>query len=155
MFTLNVKKLSLLLFIVPLLILSSCASSRHAVQINEIPSLSENQSRIYFYRTKMLFGSGMKPVIYLNGEKIGFSISGTAFYVDVDPGKYKISVAKIMYPGTPGGVDLEVQEKELAYVRTWTGGSAYAGRTNAAKVTAEEAREHLKKLKILRFNIKN
>jgi len=149
----RIKEFSLLLVVLSLLILNSCVSSSTSVQVNEIPSLAENKSRIFFYRTKLLFGSGMKPAIYLNGKKVGFSISGTAFYVDVDPGKHKVSVAKIMYPGTPGGVDLEVRGNELAYVRTWTGGASFGGQTDAALATPERAKEQIAQLKILKFNI--
>ena len=111
-----------------LLVVSSCASIPSSViSKDEIPTLPEKRSRIIFYRTSLIFGSGMKPPIFLNGKKIGISSSGTAFHVDVDPGKYKVSIEKILYPGNKGGVDFEVHENQVVYVRTWTGGSSFAG----------------------------
>lgn len=142
---------TLTLLVLMVLGMIGCAGSGQAVKMEDISPLSADQGRIIFYRTSMLFGSGMKPDIYLNGEKVGRSVSGTMFYVDVDPGEYKVSIAKIMYPGTPGGVDLEVGKNETVYVRTWTGGGSFSGRTDAGVVSSDIAEEHVRKVKMVRF----
>ena len=156
MLTMTGRTLKFLILFALVLAISSCAPVRSTlISRDEIPSLSENRSRIYFYRTSMLFGSGMRPPIFLNGEKVGISSSGTAFYVDVDPGKYKVSIAKILYAGSKGGVDFEVHENEVVYVRTWTGGSSLVGRTNAGVVSPEKAEKEIKDLRFLRFDLED
>ena len=138
-----------------LLIMSGCASiPSTSISRDEIPTLSEKKGRIIFYRTSFLFGSGMKPPIFLNGKKVGISSSGTAFYVDVDPGRHKVSVEKILYPGSEGGVDFVMHENKIVYVRTWTGGSAFIGRTNAEVVNPSRAEEDLKEVTFLRYHLK-
>jgi len=156
--TFNIRGRTIKLFILfaLVLVISSCATvGSTSISWDEIPSLSENKSRIYFYRTRLFYGSGMKPPIFLNGNKVGISSSGTAFYVDADPGKYNVSVDRILYPGSAGRVGFEVHENEVVYVRTWTGGSAFGGRTNVGVVSPETAEKEIKDLKFLRFNFEN
>ncbi len=156
MFNITGRTIKLFILFTLLLVISSCATvGSSSISRDEIPSLSENRSRIFFYRTSLFFGSGMKPPIFLNGNKVGISSSGTAFYVDVAPGKYTVSVAKIIYPGSEGRVDFEVHENEVVYVKTWTGGSSFAGRTNIGVVSPETAEKEIKDLKFLLFNFED
>ena len=156
MFNITDRTIKLFILFAFVLALSSCATvSSTSTSGDEIPTLSENKSRIYFYRTRLFFGSGMKPPIFLNGNKVGISSSGTAFYVDVAPGKYNVSVAKIFYPGSEGRVDFEVHANEIVYVKTWTGGSSFAGRTNVGVISPETAEKEIKGLKFLRFNFED
>jgi hypothetical protein len=150
------RTINLFISLALVLVISSCATGNSAlISMDDIPSLSENKSRIYFYRTSLIFGSGMRPNIFLNGKKVGVSSSGTAFYVDIDPGKYKVSVDTILYPGGEGGLDFEVHGNEVVYVRTWTGASSFAGRTNAEVISPETAEKDIKGLKFLRFDIED
>lgn len=120
----------------------------------EIPVLSGEKGRVIFYRTRMTFGSGMQPAIFLDGKKVGVSASGTAFYVDVRPGKHLVSIAKILYSGAEGGVGFEIQANEVVYIRTWTGGGSLAGRTDAGVMDTATAEGHVKGIKFLRFDFK-
>ena len=137
-------------------VISGCVSTGGTpIAREEIPALSGKKGRVIFYRTSMMFGSGMQPPIFLNGKKVGISSSGTAFYVDADTGKQSVSVAKILYAGEEGGVDFELHGNEVVYVRTWTGGSSLVGRTDAGVMDPATAEEHLKGVKFLRFDLED
>ncbi|MDJ0624247.1 MAG: DUF2846 domain-containing protein [Desulfocapsaceae bacterium] len=154
MFKIIDRTINLFILFVFILALSSCATvNSTSISRDEIPTLSENKARIYFYRPSLFFGSGMKPPIFLSGNKVGISSSGTAFYVDVAPGKYNVSVDKILYPGDVGSVDFEVLGNEIVYVKTWIGGSSLAGITNFNLVSPETAEKEIKDLRFLRFNL--
>lgn len=106
---------------------------------NEFTTLSKGQSRIIFYRPSAFFGFAMKSDIFLDGKKVGESRNGTVFYVDVAPGKHKVQTSVIMYPGEHSG-DIELRNNETIYVKTYIGGSGFAGRTNFELVSSEHAK---------------
>lgn len=153
-FTTTDRTIKFFILFALLLAISSCASMPSTtISRDEIPTLSENKGRIYFYRTSSLFAIRIMPPIFLNDKKVGLSFSGTAFYVDVDPGKYNVSVEKILYSGNERrSIDFEVHENEVVYVRTWIGSSAFFARiANVAVESPDNAKKHIKDLKFLRF----
>ena len=145
-------KKSFIMLIVLLCAVSGCMSTGGTpITRDQMPELSGSKGRVIFYRTSMMFGSGMQPPIFLDGRKVGVSASGTAFAVDVDPGKHSASIAKILYPGAEGGVDFQIGANEMVYIRTWTGGGSLAGRTDAGVMDPLTAEKHLKDVSFLRF----
>ena len=50
------------------------------------------QGRIYIYRTAVL-GAAVQPEVRLNGETVGKAVPNGFFYVDRDPGHYKVSTS--------------------------------------------------------------
>lgn len=82
------------LLVVLLALLASCASGPKYTEIEKsIVELSTDQGRIYFYRPSGYFGAGIQPAVMLNGEDVGNSTPGGFFYVDREPGDYKVSLS--------------------------------------------------------------
>jgi hypothetical protein len=124
-----------------LTVIMGCATSgpTYSKMRNDFTALSKEQARIIFYRPAAFFGFAMKSDILLDGKKVGESRNGTVFYVDVAPGKHKVQTSVIMYPGEHSG-DIELPKDETIYVKTYIGGSGFAGRTNFEVVSAEQAK---------------
>ncbi len=90
---------------------------------------AEGSGRIVFYRPDGLFGYGMRSDILLNGQKVARSAPGTKFYVDVPTGIHHVVVPNSLYSGDRT-LAITVRNREVTYVRTSLGGSAFGGRTN-------------------------
>ena len=124
-----------------LTVIMGCATSgpTYSKMRNDFTALSKEQARIIFYRPVAFFGFAMKSDILLDGRKVGESRNGTVFYVDVAPGKHRVQTSVIIYPGEKSG-EIELRPNETIYVKTYIGGSAFAGRTNFEVVSSEQAR---------------
>jgi len=122
-------------------VIMGCATTgpTYSKMRNDVPALSKEQGRIIFYRPTAFFGFAMTSDILLDGRKVGESRNGTVFYVDVAPGKHKVQTSIVMYGGEQSG-DFELRQNETIYVKTYIGGSAFAGRTNFEVVSSEQAR---------------
>ena len=131
---------SVLLGVVLIMSVMGCATTgpKYSIVRNNITPLSKEQGRIIFYRPDILFGAGMRPDILIDGKKIGKSRHGTVFYVDVDPGKHQVTVPVVLYPGETA-IDIELRQNETVYVKTFIGGSSFAGKTNIEVVSSEQA----------------
>ena len=97
----------------------------------------DGSGRIVFYRPSGLFGYGMRPDIFLDGKKVGESTPGSQFHVPVAPGTHYVSVPNSVYSGDRR-LEVKVGNKEIVYVRTSLGGSAFGGRTNVELIGASE-----------------
>jgi len=85
---------SLLVPVCLTMIMVGCASGPKYKDIAaEIPPVPQSQGRIYFYRDGSPVGSAIQPPIYLNGDKVGKSVPGGFFYVDRQPGEYKVKTS--------------------------------------------------------------
>lgn len=138
------------LIIVSVMGIMGCSifDSKYANIKKDILPLSKANGRIVFYRPRGFYGWGMRPDIHLNRNKIGRSLPGTIFYVDVNPGKYLISIPTILYPGEQT-INIEISENETAYIKSYMSGSAIGGRTNIEVVNAELAIAEIENLEFI------
>ncbi len=90
------------------------------------------QARIHFLRDSHLAAMGdIAPEIQVNGEKVGTLANNSHFFIDRDPGTYKISVQGALSIGgsateltlRPGGVAYVEVAPRTAYIL----GSAFGG----------------------------
>lgn len=73
-------------------LLSACASGPKLAEMKSaIPTLKASEGRVYFYRSSSMFGAAIQPSILLNGQKVGDSIPGGFFFVDMAPGSKEVS----------------------------------------------------------------
>lgn len=81
------------IFIFIFAVMSGCASGPKFkdVQSSFAPAKPDT-GRVYFYRPGKMFGAGIQPKVWLNGEVIGESTPGGFFYVDQEPGDCKVSM---------------------------------------------------------------
>ena len=130
--------------------LISCASTgpQYYTVKNNIAELPSERSRLVFYRPDILFGAGGQPNILLDGNKVGRSLRGTIFYVDIEPGKHRITVPAMLYPGETT-INIEAMQGEVVYVKTSMGGASFIGRTDVEVIGAEQATKEIESLVFL------
>jgi hypothetical protein len=58
----------------------------------QIPPLPPGMARVWFYRIDAPYITQARPYVRLNGVPIGISEDGGAFYRDVPPGQYYVTV---------------------------------------------------------------
>ena len=79
-----------LVFVFATSFLGGCAGGpKYSEVVDQFPTLSGGQGRIFFYRDSSPFGSAIQPSIRLNGEAVGKSKPGGFFFVDRGPGSYE------------------------------------------------------------------
>lgn len=146
----HMRLVSVLSAVAVMMSIVGCATvgPKYSTVRNNITALSKENARIVFYRPDSLYATGMRPDILLEGKKVGISRPGTIFYVDVDPGKYRVTIPAIMYPGETT-LDITVSKNETVYVKNYMGGSAFGGRTNLEVVPHEKATTEIDELVLM------
>ena len=95
-----------------LLSLVSCAPSGSALQSYAPASaLAPGMARVWFLRTKDPQEQFGDPIIYANGNQVGRSIPGIAFYHDFAPGTYAFTVQSY---GLTAGQPIQKDTVQLA-----------------------------------------
>ncbi len=105
-----------------------------------IAPLGDQRGRIVFYRpgSFLWYGHRDRPDIFLNDEKVGISRPGTVFYVDVDPGRHRVTIPAALYTGYVT-IYVDVSKAETVYVKNNMGVSIFAGKVKIEVVTPEQA----------------
>jgi hypothetical protein len=81
-----------------------------------IPPISPGEGRIWVYRTYEPYADHGLPAVYANGGTIGWSQLGGAFYRDLPPGHYHVTVQSIGVDfNQSSNVDLAAGQQ--AYIR--------------------------------------
>ena len=60
------------------------------------PSIPPGEARVWFYRDAGLYDSQEQPYILMNGTIVGVSQPRGAFYIDVTPGFYHVTVQQYL-----------------------------------------------------------
>jgi hypothetical protein len=95
-----------------LLPLPSCAPSGSALQSYAPASaLAPGMARVWFLRTKDPQEQFGDPIIYANGNQVGRSVPGIAFYHDFVPGNYAFTVQSY---GLTAGQPIQKDTVQLA-----------------------------------------
>ena len=95
-----------------LLPLLSCAPSGSALQSYAPASaLAPGMARVWFLRTKDPQEQFGDPIIYANGNQVGRSVPGIAFYHDFAPGTYAFTVQSY---GLTAGQPIQKDTVQLA-----------------------------------------
>jgi hypothetical protein len=72
------------------LALAGCTSLPTSVAT--IPPVPPGMARVWFYRVDMPYVAQERPYVRMNGAVVGISEDGGAFYRDVAPGQYYVTV---------------------------------------------------------------
>lgn len=122
------------------LVASGCASGPQYKDVaSSIPTLKQEQGRIYFYRSGSMFGAALQPSINVNGQAVGKSQAGGFFYVDEPAGQYVVSTAT----ETEKTVSFKLDAGETKYVKTSVGFGLLVGRIIPSLESAEDATKDL------------
>jgi hypothetical protein len=74
-----------------LVALCSCAPMPPTSAVS-IPPIPQGQARVWFYRDDLPYVAQERPYVRMNGAIVGISEDGGAFYRDVAPGEYYVTV---------------------------------------------------------------
>jgi hypothetical protein len=115
-----------------LLPLPSCAPGGSALQsYAPVAAQAPGTARVWFVRTKDPEEQYGDPLIYANGQQVGRSIPGIAFYHDFSPGTYAFTVQSF---GTPTNArdTLQLAPGSQTYLEVLWGGSWLVGSAGGA-----------------------
>jgi hypothetical protein len=115
-----------------LLPLPSCAPAGSGLQsYAPVAAQAPGTARVWFVRTKDPDEQYGDPIIYANGQQVGRSIPGIAFYHDFPPGPYAFTVQSF---GTPTNTrdPLQLAPGTQTYLEVLWGGSWLVGSAGGA-----------------------
>ncbi|MGQ5525445.1 DUF2846 domain-containing protein [Chitinimonas sp. PSY-7] len=120
-----------------LIFLTGCAATGPKLgQIEEkIPELHISKGRIFFYREDTLLGGGVRPNIKVNDQIVGESIPGGFFFIDRDPGKYRVSTSTEVEKT----LLFKLESGQKRYVKTTLSMGALIARVSPSLVMPEQA----------------
>src|SRR5271157_3062857 len=82
-----------------LLVLASCGAPGSGLQTYApVAAAAPGMARVWFLRTKDPQEQFGDPIIYANGNQVGHSVPGVAFYHDFPPGTYAFTVQSYGLP---------------------------------------------------------
>jgi hypothetical protein len=116
-------------------LLTSCAPAGSGLQsYASVAAQAPGTARVWFLRTKDPQEQFGDPIIYANGQQVGRSIPGIAFYHDFPPGTYAFTVQSF---GLTAGQPLQKDVVQLApgsqtYLEILWGGSWLVGTAGGA-----------------------
>lgn len=119
----------------------SASGPRFSEMAGSMPSLGENEGRIYFYRNSIM-GSGVQPEVTVNGQAVGRSRPNSFFYIDRPPGTYRAS-ARTEAEGT---IDIVLRPKQTAYVLMSMNLGIMVMRPSFERVSESEGRREMQSL---------
>jgi hypothetical protein len=114
-----------------LLLLTSC-SQVPPTSSAVIPPIPAGDARIWIYRNDGVYESQERPYVRLNGQVAGISEPNGAFYRDVPPGRYAVSLDSygVPYPNQFAQLDLGAGQQafiKVVSLRERVGGGEYVG----------------------------
>jgi hypothetical protein len=97
-----------------------------------IPPIPAGDARIWIYRNDGVYESQERPYVRLNGQVAGISEPNGAFYRDVPPGRYAVSLDSygVPYPNQFAQLDLGAGQQafiKVVSLRERVGGGDYVG----------------------------
>ena len=129
--------------LVALLFLAGCATGSRLAEIQDtLPQLETEKGRIWFYRSRSLFGAAIQPPIRLNGEVVGDSVPGGVFFHDVVPGDFIVATTTEV----ERQLTFTIVKGQERFVKTSPGFGVLVGRIHPELIDPEEARSAIEGL---------
>lgn len=123
-------------------LVSGCATGpKYTEVVSTIPSLTQSQGRIYFYRPSAL-GAAVQPDISLNEQKVGTAKPHGFYFVDRAPDNYEVAAAT----ETEKKLTFTLEPRQERYVRLKIQMGLFVGRIVPELVDKAEAEGELKEL---------
>ncbi|QGW84365.1 DUF2846 domain-containing protein [Variovorax paradoxus] len=119
----------------------SASGPRHSEMEQSLPSLGENEGRIYFYRNSIL-GAAIQPEVLLNGQVVGKSQPSSFFFVDRPAGSYRATART----EAEGSIDIALRPRQTAYIEMSISMGLLVGRPAFERVAEPEGRKALPSL---------
>jgi hypothetical protein len=99
-----------------LLAMTACAQQPASLAAATLPPIPAGEARIWVYRTYEPYADHGLPAVYANGGTIGSAQLGGAFYRDVAPGRYHMTVQTYGVDFNQSS-DVDLAAGQQAYIR--------------------------------------
>jgi hypothetical protein len=119
----------------------SATGPRYSEMAQSLPSLGENEGRIYFYRNSIL-GAAVQPEVLVNGQVVGKSQPGSFFFVDRPAGSYRATART----EAEGSIDIALRPRQTAYIEMSISMGFLVGHPAFERVAEPEGRKALPSL---------
>lgn len=116
----------------------SATGPRFSEVSQNLPSLGENEGRIYFFRNSIM-GAAVQPEVSVNGQIVGKSQPGSFFFIDRPAGSYRATART----EAEGSIDVVLRPKQTAYVQMSIGMGFLVGHPAFERVSESEGRSAL------------
>ncbi|OUS16495.1 hypothetical protein A9Q97_02335 [Rhodospirillales bacterium 47_12_T64] len=128
------------------LALAACGASKKAQPITgSLPQITNDNARIYFYRSKVPFLAAIEPEFLVDGKSVGKAVMNQALYRDAQPGNYVIMISSDM----DKPVEITLSSGETRYIRAYGTTSVIRTYLSIGEVSKEQALKDLKGQKLL------
>jgi hypothetical protein len=114
-----------------LLIAANCAPPP-PTSLVAIPSIAAGDARLWFYRDGAPYEAQQRPYLRLNGQIAGISEPNGAFYRDVPPGHYSVTVDSYLGTNFDQFTEIDLSAGQETYVEVLSQGM-YVGGERAAR----------------------
>ncbi len=120
-----IRRISTAIMLMAALVVAGCATGPKFSTIQQtLPTLTQDEGRIYFYRSSSPFGAALQPEIRLNGDVVGNSVPGGVFFRDVKPGNYVVATSTEV----ERRLSFTLAAGQTRYVKTTIGIGFFVGR---------------------------
>ena len=119
----------------------SATGPRYSEMAESLPSLGENEGRIYFYRNSIL-GAAVQPEVSVNGQVVGKSQPGSFFFIDRPAGTYRATART----EAEGSIDIVLRARQTAYIEMSISMGFLVGHPAFERVAEPEGRKALPSL---------
>ena len=119
----------------------SATGPRFSELSQSLPSLGENEGRIYFYRDSIV-GMAVQPEVSVNGQVVGKSQPNGFFFIDRPAGTYRATART----EAEGSIDVVLRPKQTAYVQMSISMGFMVGHPAFQRVGESEGRSALPSL---------
>ncbi|WP_419903720.1 DUF2846 domain-containing protein [Kiloniella sp.] len=128
------------------LTLMACGVDKKARPITgSLPQVSENNSRLYFYRSKIPFLAAIEPEFLVDGKSVGKAVMNQVIYRDALPGNYEIKISSDM----ENSINLVLSPGETRYIKAYGTTSVIRTYLSITEVDSEQALKDIKNQKLL------
>jgi hypothetical protein len=136
------KLISKIIFVLAAsLYLGSCATGPKFAEVSpSLGSTAPDNGRMYIYRTAVM-GAAVQPEVKLNGETVGKAVPKGFFYVDREPGNYKIATSTEV----DRHLSLTLEKGQTRYVRLNISMGFFAGHVYPELVENRVGEEEIQK----------
>lgn len=119
----------------------SATGPRFSEVSQNLPSLGENEGRIYFFRNSFL-GGAVQPEVSVDGQVVGKSQPNSFFFIDRPAGRYRATART----EAEGSIDIVLRPRQTAYVEMSISMGFMVGHPAFQRVGESEGRSALPSL---------
>lgn len=119
----------------------SATGPRFSEVSKDLPSLGENEGRIYFFRNSFM-GAAVQPEVSVNGRVVGKSQPNSFFFLDRPAGSYRATART----EAEGSIDIVLRPQQTAYVQMSISMGFMVGHPAFQRVGESEGRSALPSL---------